>query len=85
MPGAALLRGQSRVERVGRVLLLGFDALLVVGGLLAVADKKAGAVALLVWFGGLLAIHLAIGVWGYRRVMSHPWPDVAPLSDDDDW
>jgi hypothetical protein len=29
--------------------------------------------------------HLAVGVWGYRRVMSRAWPKVPPIEDDDDW
>lgn len=86
MPGAALLSGKTGGERAGRALLLAFDALLVVGAVLAAADSRVGAVALLVALGGLLAVHLAVGVWGYRRVMARPWPAVQPLTDeDDDW
>ena len=85
MPGSALLSGGSGGERGGRALLIGFDALLVGGAVLAAASSRLGALALLVAFGGTLGVHLAVGVWGYRRVMSRPWPAVAPLTDDDDW
>jgi hypothetical protein len=30
-----------------------------------------------------IAAHLATGVRRYRAAMSHPWPPVAPLVDDD--
>lgn len=33
----------------------------------------------------LIALHLAVGIWGYRRVMRREWPKVEPLADDDDW
>lgn len=65
--------------------MLALDALLLVGAVLAATDSRIGALALLVGFGGILAVHLAVGVWGYRRVMARPWPQVAPLADDDDW
>ena len=29
--------------------------------------------------------HLAVGILGYRRVMSRAWPKVTPIEDDDDW
>lgn len=85
VPGSALLSGESGGERSGRVLLLALDALLVIGAVLAAANSRLGALALLVAFVGILATHLVVGVWGYRRVMSRPWPAVAPLTDDDDW
>ena len=36
-------------------------------------------------FVGLMVLDLALGIGGYRAVMRRPWPDVAPLEDDDDW
>ena len=36
--------------------------------------------ALTVYF----ALNLVVGVVGYRRLMSRPWPQVPPLEDDDD-
>ena len=33
----------------------------------------------------LFLSRFTIGVVSYRRVMSRPWPRVAPLPDDDDW
>ena len=44
----------------------------------------AGAAALLV--GGLfghLATHVGAAIGTYRRVMARPWPDVAPINEDD--
>ena len=36
--------------------------------------------ALTVYF----ALNLVVGIVGYRRLMSRPWPQVPPLEDDDD-
>jgi hypothetical protein len=36
-------------------------------------------------FVGLMVLDLALGIGGYRAGMRRPWPDVAPLEDDDDW
>jgi len=40
---------------------------------------------LTVVFIATLAVHLGLGIAGYREVMNRPWPEVAPLDDEDDW
>jgi hypothetical protein len=63
-----------------------FQALLVVGAYGAAAGWGAGAYLLVVAFLQLLAVHLAVGVVGYRRAMhGGRWPLVLPLDDDEDW
>ena len=59
-----------------------FQAVLLVGILLAIRDERAGAWLLLAAVTGLVAAHLAISLVAYRRVMRRPWPLVAPLADD---
>jgi hypothetical protein len=45
---------------------------------------RPGAYFMLAGLGGLLVGHLVVGFTEYRRIMRQPWPEVAPL-DDDDW
>lgn len=62
---------------------LALQAVLLLGALLAVSDERAGAWLLLVALTALVALHLVISVVAYRRIMRRPWPQVAPLPDDD--
>ena len=71
-----------RVWRV--VILLDMPAYLV-GAFAAVALRQRWGAYLLV--GNLvlqIGSHLIVGGWAYRGVMTRPWPEVAPI-DDDDW
>jgi hypothetical protein len=47
-------------------------------------DQRAGVLLMLAGMVGLFATHLAFAIVGYRRTMSHPWPKVPPLDEDDD-
>jgi len=51
----------------------------------AIVGWEPGVFVALAAFGGLLGGHLLVGLAGYRRVMSRPWPRVEPISRDDDW
>ena len=51
------------------------------GGLLG---WRGGAFLMLSAVIGSICGHLVIGVAAYRSVMARPWPNVAPL-DDDEW
>ena len=46
---------------------------------------RPGAYVMLTALLGLVGGHLVMGITEYRRVMRRPWPQVAPLDDDDDW
>ena len=46
---------------------------------------RPGAYFMLMAILGQVGGHLVMGVTEYRRVMRRPWPQVAPLDDDDDW
>ena len=59
------------------------QAVLLLGVLLAVSEERAGAWLLLAAVTGLVALHLAISVVAYRRIMRRPWPAVAALPDED--
>jgi hypothetical protein len=59
--------------------------LLVGGGYAAVLGWRGGAFLMLAAVCGTISGHLLIGVSEYRRIMRRPWPDVAPLDDEDDW
>ena len=54
------------------------------GGYSAVLGWHPGAYIAIGGMVCLIASHSLLGVIAYRRVMSRPWPKVAPLSDDDD-
>jgi hypothetical protein len=57
---------------------------MIVGVYAAALGWRPAAYLLLTALLGLVAGHLVMGITEYRRVMKRPWPDVAPL-DDDDW
>jgi hypothetical protein len=57
---------------------------LIVGGVAAVAGHRWGAYVLIANLVVQSGSHLIVGAWAYRDVMTRPWPEVAPL-DDDDW
>jgi hypothetical protein len=60
-----------------------FTGALIVGMFLLAAEWRPAAVLVVGALGGLIAGHLALGAVAYRRVMRRPWPQVAPLQDDD--
>jgi hypothetical protein len=69
-----------------RALLLLLDVAIFAGAWAAVTIWHPGAFLVLGGIVGLVACHLAVGIWAYRRTMRRPWPRVAPLEDgDDDW
>ena len=83
MYGGLLYR--SRLDRFwARALLIG-DVALVAGAVVAITTgATVAAVVLVAVVLARLAIDLAVGVAGYRRVMRRPWPRVEPLVDDDE-
>jgi phage shock protein PspC (stress-responsive transcriptional regulator) len=69
-----------------RLVQLGLTALMlmgVIGGYAAALGWHDGVFLMLAWALLTFAWHLAAGVASYRAVMARPWPQVAPLSDDD--
>ena len=58
---------------------------MIVGVYGAASDGRPGAYCMLTALLGLVGGHLVMGITEYRRVMRRPWPQVAPLDDDDDW
>jgi len=59
---------------------------LLLGGLFtAMAGVRIGACLLLAGLGVQLLRDLIVGVTSYRETMHRPWPQVAPVLDDDDW
>ena len=73
----------GRLARTGGFVDLAALAALVAG---AFGAADGWVLAALLLLGGLvarLANHLVVGVAGYRWTMSHPWPQVRPLEDDD--
>jgi hypothetical protein len=73
---------RTSLDRLWSTGGLVLQAVLLLGVLLAVSEERGGAWLLLAAVTGLVALHLAISVVAYRRVMRRPWPAVAPLSDD---
>jgi hypothetical protein len=55
-----------------------------VGALAAATGHRWGAYVLLTNLVVQIGSHVAVGSLAYRDVMSRPWPNVAPL-DDDEW
>ena len=55
-----------------------------VGGLAVVAGHRWGAYVLIANLIVQIGFHLIVGTWAYHDGMTRPWPQVAPL-DDDDW
>jgi hypothetical protein len=74
---------RTTLDRLWSTSGLVFQAVLLLGVLLAVSDERAGAWLLLAAVTGLVATHLAISFVAYRRIMRRPWPEVAPPNDDD--
>jgi hypothetical protein len=69
-----------------RLIQLASTALLmlgIVGGYAAVLGWRDGVFLMLAWALLTFAWHLAVGITAYRSVMARPWPQVAPLEDDD--
>lgn len=67
---------------VGRLGLL-WMLLMLVGFYGALLGWRGGAFIALAGVCGSIGGHLVVGVSAYRSVMRRPWPDVAPLVDDD--
>lgn len=55
---------------------------LVVGALAAIAGHRWGAYVLVANIAVQIGLHLLVGGWAYRDVMSRPWPEVAPIEAD---
>lgn len=68
-------------------VIYGVPLWLSVGGLYAaLLGFRPGAYIALAGFTFTFLVHLVIGVIEYRRVMSRPWPQVAPIvEDEEDW
>ena len=75
------------VFRVAGALRTVFGGIAVGGGVAAVATGGAdwSAIPLLAGAAGALVAQLVIGMLGYRRAFDHDWPQVEPVTDDDDW
>jgi hypothetical protein len=75
-PSPAVLRAASGIGAILGLMLVG------------------GAVVSPFWTPGIFVtlgaaviqfgMNLVVGIVGYRHVMSRPWPQVPPLTDDDD-
>ncbi len=69
-------------------LSLAYGALLflfLAGLLVSLAGAQFGALLLIVSSIGQFGADLAVGIRAYRETMRRPWPQVAPILDDDDW
>ena len=73
----------SPLERLWSATAVLLQAVLLLGILLAVAEERVGAWLLLAAVVGLVAMHLALSLVAYRRIMRRPWPQVEPQRDDD--
>lgn len=78
-------RDANALERLWAYGDVAATALILVGAFAAVFIGLPGAVLMLAGVGSSLAIHLVVGVIGYRRVMAREWPQVPPVEDADDW
>jgi hypothetical protein len=70
----------TAVARLSPVWLV----LLITGASGGLLGWKVGAFLMLTGVIGDISCHLVVGVSAYRSVMARPWPEVAPL-DDDEW
>ncbi len=75
---------RDSLERLWSTTGIFLQAVLLVGVLAAVGDRRVGAWLLLAAVTGLVLTHLAISFVAYRRVMRRAWPQVRPLDDWDD-
>jgi hypothetical protein len=83
MTAPSVLYGGSGY-RIARSLEGALFGLTLVGLVVVIAGATAVGVALFaVGVIGGTAVHLAVGIAGYRRAMQAEWPKVPPLSDDD--
>ncbi len=57
---------------------------LVAGASLGLTGHRVGAWLMVAAVTGFVLNHVSVGLIGYRRAMSRPWPKVEPLDDDDD-
>ena len=74
---------KSQWMRLGQFALSALMLVGLGGGYAAALGWRDGVFLLLTWTLTTFAWHLAAGIWGYRHVMRHEWPRVAPLEDDD--
>lgn len=72
-----------RRARLWRLVLVVDIPLLVVGGLASADGRRWGGIVLVAYVAVRLATHLDAGRWSYLDVMRRPWPQVAPVPDDD--
>jgi hypothetical protein len=56
---------------------------LLIGGLAAATGHRWGGFVLVANLVVQIGAHLAAGSWAYRDVMSRPWPQVGPATDDE--
>lgn len=64
----------------------GILLVVLIGGVfLAIVGERLGAYLMLIAFTAQLATDFAVAVKAYQLTMSRPWPQVAPIEDDDDW
>ncbi|MBA3427757.1 MAG: hypothetical protein H0U07_04190 [Actinobacteria bacterium] len=75
---------RDSLERLWSTTGILLQAVLLVGVLAAVGDRRVGAWLLLAAVTGLVLTHLAISFVAYRRAMRRAWPQVRPLDDWDD-
>jgi len=62
-----------------------FAAVVFAGALAAAAGWRPAAVLIVVGVAATLGAQLVVGIAAYRRAMRRPWPEVAPLADEDEW
>ncbi|HEU0303835.1 MAG TPA: hypothetical protein VFR32_04570 [Gaiellaceae bacterium] len=74
-----LSRSEERALKVG----IGFLSLIFIGACFAATGSELVAVLVVVGLVGHVAAHLTAATMCYRSVMARPWPDVAPIEDDD--
>jgi hypothetical protein len=82
-PGEFEIRSWMRVAGWGYFLLVSF----LYGSAFAgfIFESRLAVLFVLVGLLTTLAVHLAVSILEYRRIMRREWPKVAPLVDDDDW
>ncbi|MBW3592900.1 MAG: hypothetical protein KY396_04325 [Actinobacteria bacterium] len=60
-----------------------FFAVALSGALVLQVSRPLSAALLLAALTGTIAMHVVVGIAGYRRAMRAPWPQVRPVVDDD--
>jgi hypothetical protein len=77
---------RTRTKVAAQIAGLGLVLAMYAGVIIALTGRRSGIFLVLGAVGVQMALHLVVGVVGYRQVMNRPWPSVPPLDDDDeDW